>query len=482
MISTRRSRWCVVVAVSGERGPSEREGRRPLERAGLTPGGLCSGQMDGKLLCAVWLLHVVGSAIPPSESHFDAAAAADRATESGRGEMYDAFGQPRRTPAPAYYILWKAMLAGPDWPSAFLPYSGGVIIMDPFNVTKEDIAQIKAELNATVLMYFDTTDIAVPATDGVCAANDANCNSKFPCSTGGPGLCCTTFDCDRFKNAKLCPADSFYHGLSQVFEVDWTVNLLENGTRRPLCKYYFGPVFVPFQKSIDALVPYVASWVKKIGFDGLYLDEFFPSASIALPLPLLQNRQFDADGDGKPETVAAVPTPAINGVALIAIDAAIAQIFIRYMMIASPSICVCVAYFCPEQVVQQFQQFQPKLVSGLRSALGQHAIIIANTVVGQHSSALNGLTIEMEACTGSNYDRCVATLIAQHNVSVQPAFAILWLTGESASNPAATQCARVAQMQAQLPWVLVGTDFYDGSHVVCNHTFGIPGRSVAPFH
>lgn len=446
------------------------------------PGGLCSGQMGAKLLCAAWLLHVAGSAIPPSVSQSDAAAAADRATESRRGEFHGAFGQPRRAPAPAYYILWKAMLAGPDWPSAFLPYSGGVIIMDPFNVTKEDIALVKRELNATVLMYFDTTDIAVPATHGVCAANDANCNSKLPCSTGGPGLCCTTFDCDRFKNAKLCPADSFYHGLSQVFEVDWTVNLLENGTRRPLCKYYFGPVFVPFQKSIDALVPYVANWVKKIGFDGLYLDEFFPSASIALPLSLLQNQPFDADGDGKPETVAAVPTPADAYHLHSSINCSNANPMHMASLCLSLSLCLRCTH-TPEQVVQQFERFQPKLVSGLRSALGQQAVIIANTVVGQHSSALNGLTIEMEACAGSNYDRCVATLIAQHKVSVQPAFAVLWLTGESASNPAATQCERVAQMQAQLPWVMVGTDFYDGSHVVCNHTFGDPGgRSVAPFH
>ena len=370
------------------------------------------------LLCVALAVHVAGSTIESGTV---------RASESLRRELGGSFEQQPRRKAAAYYILWKAMLAGPDWPSAYLPYSGGVIIMDPFNVTREDVAQVKRELNATVLMYFDTTDIAVPATNGVCAENNANCNGKLRCSTGGPGLCCTTFDCDRFKNAALCPADSFYHGLSQVFELDWTVNLLENGTRHPLCKYYFGPVFVPFQKSVDALVPYVAGWVKQIGFDGLYLDEVFPSASIAFPLSLLRTRRFDADGDGQPETV--------------------------------------------DELVQQFERFQPQLASGLRSALGQHAVILANSVVGERSSALNGLTIEMESCAGSNYHRCVETLMAQHNVSEQPAFAILWLTGESPSNPAAAQCARVSQMQAQLPWVMVGTDFYDGSHVVCNHTF-----------
>jgi hypothetical protein len=258
--------------------------------------------------------------------------------------------------------------------------------------------------------------------------DNANCNAKLKCSTGGPGLCCTSFDCDRFKNAKLCLADDFYLGLSKSFDASWTINLLDIDTNRtqPLCNYYFGPMFCPFQKSIDALVPYVAGWVKHRGFDELYLDEFFPSASIAFPLSLLANISFDADGDGKPETVA--------------------------------------------DLVAQFHKFKPLMAAELRKALGDEAIILANTVVGEQSSALNGFTIEMESCTGSNYDKCLATVEAQYKISVQPAMAIMWLTGESASNPAAAQCARVAQIQAQLPWVMEGTDFYDGSHVTCNRT------------
>ena len=33
--------------------------------------------------------------------------------------------------------------------------------------------------------------------------------------------------------------------------------------------------------------------------------------------------------------------------------------------------------------------------------------------------------------------------------------------------PAAQQCKEVAALQAQYPWVQAGTDFFDGSHVVC---------------
>ena len=76
----------------------------------------------------------------------------------------------------------------------------------------------------------------------------------------------------------------------------------------------------------------------------------------------------------------------------------------------------------------------------------------------------------MESCAGASYPKCKAALEAQHAVSVRPAMAIMWLTGESAANPAAAQCARVAEIQATMPWVMEGTDFYDGSHVTCNRT------------
>ena len=302
-------------------------------------------------------------------------------------------------------------------------------------MTAADIAAVKRALNATVLMYFDTTDMAVKAPHGVCAADSANCNTHLPCSSGGPGLCCTTFDCDRFKNAHLCPADEFYTRLGQVFKLSWTINLLGGGANNdtaaePLCRYYFGPLFCPFQESIDALVPFVSRWVKSVGFDGIYMDEFFPSADIAYPLGLLANRSFDANGDGQPETIA--------------------------------------------DLKAQFSKFKPLLAAGLRWAMGPEAVMLANTVPGLTDPSLNGFTIEMESCSSeSGYARCVATLEAQHKVSVSnglKAMSIMWLTGESIANPAAAQCVRVAKIQQRMPWVMEGTDFYDGSHVICNRT------------
>jgi hypothetical protein len=38
------------------------------------------------------------------------------------------------------------------------------------------------------------------------------------------------------------------------------------------------------------------------------------------------------------------------------------------------------------------------------------------------------------------------------------------------SMPADEQCAEVARIQGMMPWVQAGTDFFDGSHIVCNTT------------
>jgi hypothetical protein len=40
--------------------------------------------------------------------------------------------------------------------------------------------------------------------------------------------------------------------------------------------------------------------------------------------------------------------------------------------------------------------------------------------------------------------------------------------------PADEQCAQVARMQQMMSWVQAGTDFFDGSHIVCNTTDTAP--------
>ena len=80
---------------------------------------------------------------------------------------------------------------------------------------------------------------------------------------------------------------------------------------------------------------------------------------------------------------------------------------------------------------------------------------------------LNGITVEAESCRDSKV--CYSALRAQRDVSFDPSKSesVLWLT-HSELVPPEKQCALVADIQQQMPWVLAGTDFFDGSHVVCD--------------
>ena len=77
----------------------------------------------------------------------------------------------------------------------------------------------------------------------------------------------------------------------------------------------------------------------------------------------------------------------------------------------------------------------------------------------------------VQACVGvrGGSRKCSDALNAQKAASEAAAIkpiSVLWLT-HSEAMPAEKQCKVVAALQAQYPWVQAGTDFFDGSHVVC---------------
>ena len=120
-----------------------------------------------------------------------------------------------------------------------------------------------------------------------------------------------------------------------------------------------------------------------------------------------------------------------------------------------------------EQLMQQYAHFKPEFTRRLRQELGAGAMMLANTAGRANDSALNGVTIEMEACVGATaHQRCINALAEQHAVSHSPPVSVMWLT-HSSSMPAAVQCSAVAAIHEQMPWVVGGTDFYDGSHITC---------------
>jgi hypothetical protein len=107
----------------------------------------------------------------------------------------------------------------------------------------------------------------------------------------------------------------------------------------------------------------------------------------------------------------------------------------------------------------------------VRKVLGEDAIILANSAGGVGDPSLSGITIEMESCTGGDAGirRCADALEGQKaatEAAGRDAHSVLWMT-HSESMSATEQCARVADLQQQFPWVQAGTDFFDGSRIVC---------------
>ena len=104
------------------------------------------------------------------------------------------------------------------------------------------------------------------------------------------------------------------------------------------------------------------------------------------------------------------------------------------------------------------------------------AVILANSAGAISDPSLSGITIEMESCVGgaAGVQHCADTLEGQRAATLaagRTPLSVLWLTHSEAMS-AAQQCDDVGGLQAAYPWVQAGTDFSDGSHVVC------PGAAV----
>ena len=113
----------------------------------------------------------------------------------------------------------------------------------------------------------------------------------------------------------------------------------------------------------------------------------------------------------------------------------------------------------------------PAFVAMVRSRLGADAVILANSAGSISDASLSGITLEMEACTAAHggTNKCADALGAQATTTKTAGhtpLSVLWLT-HSESMPAEKQCQAVASLQRQYPFVQAGTDFFDGSHIVC---------------
>jgi hypothetical protein len=308
----------------------------------------------------------------------------------------------------AYYILFADDILNTSFPEGFTEYE--LFVVQPQNVTPALIEKVHTAIpGSKLLAYWDFMDI--PIASG--------------CSTGHvmgdrPGRNCSTYP--QYQ----CGPGTWSNAIAKSsFHPSYAVNqLLPNSTETVVCLYPGLAFYVPFPESIKAMVQLMVSQLSS--FDGIYLDgtcnAFVFEQARATELASL-NITFDCNGDGKADTIS--------------------------------------------ELVAQFAAYAPVFVSELRAALGDSYVLIGNSAGSLSDSHLNGITVEMESCT--DLEACTDAIVGQSAVAMEPQVSVLWLT-HSEAMPPNQQCSRAAKFQSQYPFILAGTDFFDGSHVVCNST------------
>jgi hypothetical protein len=339
----------------------------------------------------------------------------------------------------AFYVLFADQIESPNWPEKLCQnngvgpqghecvdarkYSNGVFIASPQNMTRELITKVKRDVpGSSVLGYFDFGDIPL--------AQSAECPFCHGHIMGDrPGRNCST--------TYTCGPSPFLTGLHKAFPNKMAVHDITDGLPGVMLESYWGLAkYVWTSASCDALADYLSRSLMAVGFDGLYVDGYAEPDRVDFHQCALKeegcqsfmkpNRSYDIDGDGVADS--------------------------------------------PEEIYASYFAWAPAFMARMRAKFGPSGVVLANSAGSISDSSLSGVTIEMEACTGdSGTKRCADALNAQHTASVAAGVtpvSVLWLT-HSESMPASKQCEVVAQLQQQYPWVQAGTDFFDGSHVVC---------------
>jgi hypothetical protein len=306
----------------------------------------------------------------------------------------------------AFYILFDYDIEDKSWPVGFEKYE--LFVVSPQNMTRSLLDKVRRTVrHSKCVLYFDTMDIPI----------------KHGCSTGHvmgdkPSRNCST--------SYRCGKGPWTEALNKAFKPEWTLRQLHHsGTATTICTYPGLAHFVPFRESVSVIVSLLKEWVDTLGADGIYFDNRLRSSLYAKVCAeqLTQYGTIDSNGDGQVDSI--------------------------------------------EDVIDQYVSWSSVLTHELRLALGSDAVMIGNSAGALSDPSLSGITIEMESCT--DLSRCRDALVAQHAASQglrSEKRSVLWLT-HSETVPPKVQCERARKLQEELPYLLQGTDFFDGSHVTC---------------
>ena len=343
----------------------------------------------------------------------------------------------------AFYILFAESILSPEWPAKLCQnngrgpqgtecvdarsYKDGVFITSPQNMTKDLIAKVKRDVpGSSVVAYWDFGDIPLPP-----SAECPFCRGHI--MGDRPNRNCST----TYK----CGPSPFLSALHATFPTRLAVHDITNSTPGVCIESYPGLAkYIWTAESAPLLADFLGGWLTENGFDGLYLDGYAQPNLVDFHQCTLKEegcqsfmkpgRSYDIDGDGVADS--------------------------------------------PEEIYGAYFAWGPAFVAQMRKTLGADGILLANSAGSVSDTSLSGVTIEMEMCVAKRGGerKCADALGAQRLASdsalgggVAP-LSVLWLT-HSEAMPAKEQCATVARLQQQYPWVQAGTDFFDGSHVVC---------------
>jgi hypothetical protein len=327
----------------------------------------------------------------------------------------------------AFYILFADQIDAPSFPSRICQNGGAgpqghecvdgseydVFITSPQNITRAHLAKVRASVpQSRVVAYWDFGHMPLkPADPRTCPFCQGHTMGDRPGRN-----CTTTYHCSD-------PAHNpFVKALNDVFPAELAIRQLyaANGSYSLVQGYPGLAAYMWTAKSTSILHAFLTNWIKDKGFDGIYLDGYGRQT-------FTTDTGYDYDGDGLPET--------------------------------------------SEQVTNLYNGWAPAFVAMMRSSLGDDALILANSGMANTDTSLSGLTIELEGCTQARGGgkTCGAGLGGQDmavTATGRESLSVLWLTHSSSMSPA-DQCAFSKKMRAMYPFVQEGTDFFDGSHIVC---------------
>jgi hypothetical protein len=340
----------------------------------------------------------------------------------------------------AYYLVFASMVSDASFPQ---PHVAGhdVYVLQPANFTAVLVERLrqKTKPNATLLLYWDAGDVSVLccvvlllfvvnrtkvpiAVDGTCSTGHLMGDLKHP-----PRSCDT-------------PSQPYYHcGISQwqrdiasAVTTSWLAYQICPSNDHPtlLCMYPGLASYVWSQPMAASTSLLLATTVKRLGVDGVYLDQLMTSYvrthSWTAPMYARYNVSgcgIDVSGDGIPDSL--------------------------------------------DHAVLQGATWQNVFLSQLRGHLGSRSVILANAGGPYSSDVVNGITVEAEACAQSQ-QTCIEAFDATKYMQQERLLSILWLKNPQ-DFPPREQCLFAQSLSKQFPFIAIGVDIFDGESVFCGH-------------